>query len=179
MTKTKRTCGLDQRWLHIYLDGDFAPAEERIIETHVARCADCQRELAWLRATESVLTTVETPAPPADFTARLMARAAAEGALIQPKVDRSRWASIRRVARQATAGFWYAGQVLPKVSVPESWRDRAGVALGRGAATTGRGAWRASRWLLRRQRRPEPEPKRGRFSLPRLPGLQLARQLGR
>ena len=43
---TARTCGLDQQWLHIYLNGDLTSAEGRIFETHLQRCADCRQELA-------------------------------------------------------------------------------------------------------------------------------------
>jgi anti-sigma factor RsiW len=161
MSKTKRTCGLDQRWLHYYLDGEFSPAEERVIETHVERCPDCRRELNWLRATEAAMSVAEVPAPPADFTAQLMTRAAAEGALIQPEAHRSRLGWARRVTHQTTLGFRYAWQVVPEVSVPESWRDQAGDTVRQGAATTGRGAWRVSRRLLRRSEE-QPELARSR-----------------
>lgn len=175
-----RTCGLDRQWLHIYLNGDLTSAEERVLEVHLQRCADCQQELAWLRCTEFVLAAATpVPAPSADFTARLLARAAAEGMRMEPAASRSRLAGIRRVARRATTGFRYAGRGMPDVSVPKSWRERASDVLGRGVAATGRGLWQTSRWLLRRQRRPQtqPKPSRSRFSLPRarLPGLGLLR----
>jgi len=161
MSQTRRSCGLDQRWLHYYLDGEFSPAEERVIETHVARCADCRRELDWLRATEAALTIVEAPVPSADFTARLLARAAAEGALIQPQMDHSRLDSVRRVTQQAASGFRYAWQIVPDVSVPTDWQARTGAALRQGAAATGRGVWRVSRRLVRRTAE-QPEPARSR-----------------
>lgn len=158
MSMTRSTCGLDRRWLHYYLDGEFSPGEERVIERHVERCADCRRELGWLRATEAALTAVEVPVPPADFTARLMARAAAEGALIRPAADRSRLARVRRVTNQAMAGVRYVWQMVPEVPVPASWRARTGAALRRGMAVTGRGFWRVSQRLVRRP--PEPSGRR-------------------
>lgn len=156
----KKTCGLDQRWLNFYLDGEFSPGEVRAIETHLAQCPACQQELGWLRATEVALAMVETPAPPADFTVRLMARAVAEDALTQPEASRSRLSNARRIAAWTTSGLRYTWQslprqLMPKVSVPESWRERSGDVVRQGAATSGRGTWRISRWLLRRQRQPE------------------------
>ncbi|MBU0494130.1 MAG: zf-HC2 domain-containing protein [Chloroflexi bacterium] len=175
MSELNRPCGLDKRWLNYYLDGDLAAAEKRVIEQHTERCAYCRRELGWLQATEAALTTAEPPAPSADFTARLLARAAAEGTMAaQPAEKHSLLDRTGQRARQATIGFRYARRVVPDVSVPESWSEQAGDALKQGTSTVGRGTWRVSRrvsrWLLRRRQSApvEEKPRRRWLSLPRL-----------
>lgn len=51
--------------LSVYMDGEANPADSRMVEEHVAGCAECARELALLRNTARLLATipdVETPA---------------------------------------------------------------------------------------------------------------------
>jgi anti-sigma factor RsiW len=52
-------------------EGETPPAE---VAAHLAGCANCQARVALARSLDRLLATREWPAPPADFTARVMRR---------------------------------------------------------------------------------------------------------
>ncbi len=51
--------------LHGYLDGELSAADARAFETHLARCENCRRELAALRALRAATTSLAREAAPA------------------------------------------------------------------------------------------------------------------
>ena len=66
------TCHDAREWLSDLLD-DALEAEARAqIDTHLAGCAECRRELEHLRATVSLLRAVERPQAPAGFVDRVL-----------------------------------------------------------------------------------------------------------
>lgn len=42
-------CGMEERFLHEYIDGSLEPLERIILEEHLGTCADCCRELNRLK----------------------------------------------------------------------------------------------------------------------------------
>lgn len=72
MKRMKDNCtGMDNKLADLLLDPSAAPAK---VQSHVAGCERCSRELAELRATLDVLDTWEGPEPSAYFLTRLDAR---------------------------------------------------------------------------------------------------------
>jgi len=66
------SCHDAREWLSDLLD-DALEAETRAqVDTHLAGCADCRRELDRLRATVSLLRAVERPQAPAGFVDRVL-----------------------------------------------------------------------------------------------------------
>lgn len=88
--------------------------EETEYEAHLARCPECQRELASLRATAASLAfATEAPAPPATLRERILNQARSERGNVVPL--RPRWvlpavgAAAAAAASVAIAlGFWVA-----------------------------------------------------------------------
>src|SRR5262249_49133855 len=55
------------------VDDALVPAERAAVETHLATCADCRRELERLRATVALLQGMERPRAPVGFVDRVVA----------------------------------------------------------------------------------------------------------
>lgn len=72
MERTKNICaGMDEKLAGLLLDPIDAPAK---VQTHVAGCDDCGRELDELEATMALLDTWQGPEPSPYFLTRLDAR---------------------------------------------------------------------------------------------------------
>ena len=56
--------------LSAYIDGEVTADERAVIETHLATCADCQRDLTALRQTVALLSQLPSVAAPRPFTLR-------------------------------------------------------------------------------------------------------------
>ena len=67
------TCDETRDTLSAYLDEALAPDERRLVEAHLADCADCRREIAGLRGTIALLQRVEPVRAPVGFVDRVMA----------------------------------------------------------------------------------------------------------
>ncbi|MEW6386676.1 MAG: zf-HC2 domain-containing protein [Thermodesulfobacteriota bacterium] len=59
----KWRCGLIQRWLPEYLDGELRPFWHRRVETHLKVCAHCCQELEEIREAVAVFRGSPTPDP--------------------------------------------------------------------------------------------------------------------
>lgn len=59
--------------LSVYADGESTPDETAMVETHLAVCAFCARDLAFLQQTSRVLTRVAEVEPPATLRAAIFA----------------------------------------------------------------------------------------------------------
>src|SRR5262249_59773503 len=66
------TCADARDTLSALVDDALAPAERAAVETHLATCADCRRELERLRATVALLQGMERPRAPVGFVARVV-----------------------------------------------------------------------------------------------------------
>jgi hypothetical protein len=72
MEKTKNNCtGMDSKLADMLFDPKAVPAK---VQTHVAKCENCQAELAELKATMELLGEWEAPEPNPYFVTRLDAR---------------------------------------------------------------------------------------------------------
>jgi anti-sigma factor RsiW len=81
-----------------YLDGELSKAERDAVETHLARCAECRRELeAWRRTISAVGRLPARPAP-AGFAGRVMRQVAAAGRTPERRVVSVFWARVLPVA---------------------------------------------------------------------------------
>ncbi|MDH3685255.1 MAG: zf-HC2 domain-containing protein [Myxococcales bacterium] len=86
-----------------YLEGDLTSSEELRVAGHVAHCAECADELDALRNTVSLLRDLPRVDPPPEFTERLMARVAAEGAPTLWGRIAARWEALAGAAWLAPA----------------------------------------------------------------------------
>jgi hypothetical protein len=68
-------CPEAREWLSAYIDEALAPEERLRVEAHLASCPECQRELATLRRTVSLLQRVQPARAPAGFADRVLAAA--------------------------------------------------------------------------------------------------------
>ncbi len=59
--------------LSVYADGEATPQEAAIVETHIATCQDCARDLAFMRGTHDVLQDVPEVEPPATLRSAILA----------------------------------------------------------------------------------------------------------
>ena len=59
--------------LSAYMDGEADPADSRIVEEHLAGCAECSREFALLRDTARMLATTSEVEPPAGLLEQIEA----------------------------------------------------------------------------------------------------------
>jgi hypothetical protein len=101
MSRMKQNCaGMDSKLADLVLDPSSVPAK---VQSHVAQCEDCGRQLAELKATMALLDTWEAPEPNPYFLTRFEARL--------------------REEREAAPAGWLARQLA---------RLRAGVAYGPG-----------------------------------------------
>lgn len=69
------TCFIAKNLLSEFLDDALDPARAREIEDHVAGCAACSKELAELRRVQQMLRGLPIQRVPADFVARVTAKA--------------------------------------------------------------------------------------------------------
>jgi hypothetical protein len=67
------TCAESRELLSAYLDGALVPEERAALETHVAGCAECRRELAALERTVALVRAVAPARAPAGFVDRVVA----------------------------------------------------------------------------------------------------------
>ena len=68
--KTDQAHGQVAGLLSAYIDGEVTADERAVIESHLATCADCQRDLAALRQTVALLSQLPSVAAPRPFTLR-------------------------------------------------------------------------------------------------------------
>ena len=65
-------CRTAQGLISSYLDRELSPSDLMNMRAHLAICAGCQAELESMTSLKSMLTSITTPEPDADFEARLM-----------------------------------------------------------------------------------------------------------
>lgn len=65
----------DKVWdlLSVYADGEASPEEATIVETHVASCPDCARDLQFMMGTHEVLQDVPQVEPPVTLRSAILA----------------------------------------------------------------------------------------------------------
>lgn len=92
------------RQLSAYLDGELRPEEMREVGAHLSGCAECQAELARLRALKHLLARVPEVEPPPELWVGLRARLAGAGgpAIVAGMLEAVR-AAFRRPAVAAAA----------------------------------------------------------------------------
>lgn len=73
-----------QTVLETYVDGELDPKQAKRLKTHLAECAECRAELAYLQTAEKAIETWPLIAEPADLTARVMAQ-------VKPRLERPRF----------------------------------------------------------------------------------------
>ena len=80
-----------QTALETYVDGELDPERARNLKAHLAGCAECRAELAYLQVAEEAIETWPLLAEPADLTARVMAQ-------VKPRLEkprfRLRWSDV-------------------------------------------------------------------------------------
>ena len=79
-----------------YVLGELDPAQRQDVETHMAGCAACTKEVRELTGAFHSIGVAETPvAPPAALKARVLARLQSGAAAVKPAADRRppRWTS--------------------------------------------------------------------------------------
>lgn len=59
--------------LSLYADGEATPAEASIVEAHIAVCADCARDLQYMRETHEVLSEAPEVEPPVNLREAILA----------------------------------------------------------------------------------------------------------
>ncbi|HLG14907.1 MAG TPA: zf-HC2 domain-containing protein [Blastocatellia bacterium] len=93
-----------------YINKTLSAAESHNVETHLATCADCRKELAALTALESAVigSNEELPAPPADLMDRVMSRV--------DQYERGRARAGRASMWERLAGF---GFTLPRLAMAQ------------------------------------------------------------
>lgn len=69
------TCDETRDTLSAYLDEALAPDERRLVDVHLAGCAECRRELEALRGTVALLQRVAPERAPVGFVDRVVAAA--------------------------------------------------------------------------------------------------------
>lgn len=60
-------CSRIENLLSAYLDGELDPDEVRVVESHLARCSGCRRELTLLGETKQVLASLARRSCPTDW----------------------------------------------------------------------------------------------------------------
>jgi len=68
-----------EKHLPLYDEGLLSDQEQKAVEEHLAVCADCRRELSFLRKTVQILGGLSPLEEPAWFQQKMMARVRAEG----------------------------------------------------------------------------------------------------
>lgn len=66
-------CGRVWDLLSVYADSETTSDEAAMVETHLAVCSDCTRDLAFMRATTILLNTVPEVAPPVALRSAILA----------------------------------------------------------------------------------------------------------
>ncbi|ANB57517.1 anti-sigma-W factor rsiW [Anoxybacillus sp. B7M1] len=74
-------------WMHDYLDGDIAPDDEKRLREHLQHCSACSQHFNSLKKTVAFIQCASPLAPPADFTANVMAKLPKE----KQRVRAGRW----------------------------------------------------------------------------------------
>lgn len=69
-------CGEAARQLQLYIDRRLTVEQVRVLESHIADCRACQRELCLLEEVATFVRDVVPIAEPADLTTRIMRRVA-------------------------------------------------------------------------------------------------------
>ena len=95
----KWQCGLLERWLPEYPDGDLPALGRRWLKFHVARCSTCRQELAELRETVAAIKATPVAEPATDF-----------------------WREFSRDMHLKLVRAAQAGQVAPAAASPRRFR---------------------------------------------------------
>lgn len=97
-----------------YVDGTLSPHERSAVDTHLADCARCRREVALASGARAALGSLaEVPAPPGVAASALREAGAAKRA--RPTAGLPAWYRIAGVAAAVAAGLLVVSLVLPKV----------------------------------------------------------------
>ncbi|MDW8106699.1 MAG: zf-HC2 domain-containing protein [Armatimonadota bacterium] len=93
-------CEQIQSLLHDYVEGSLGTVMHQQVEAHLACCAECQRELRYVRGIWQGLRQMPEVAPPADLHARIMTHVRANTRLREPAphVAFLRWFGAAAVA---------------------------------------------------------------------------------
>jgi len=117
----KMDCKRFVKHLHAYVDGAVTPALHAAMETHVASCLACRREMESLTQLGAVLRAAPPPPPiPEGFARRVMARAAAQKAPVPPRLvawlsSIAWWQEMALPTRAAAAAVLWFGLALGAV----------------------------------------------------------------
>lgn len=87
-----------------YIDQEITAEEEKVLEFHLGRCKDCQKEFSRLKEMNEILNTLE---PSHDFTVNVMARIKKERVSLY-----RRWLPKSRTGRIAVAAAILFGVLL-------------------------------------------------------------------
>ena len=68
-------CKQLQQCIDDYLDGILPEGEQRLAESHLTGCANCQGDLNQIQALRHALRTLPIPPPSPDFSRRVLAKA--------------------------------------------------------------------------------------------------------
>lgn len=149
------TCAQSQRYLHLYVDGLLAPRYLSQLETHLAQCAACRRELHLLESIAQVYAEPEVVQVPSDLTVLIMARVARSEQLrarVQPQPFGMRWADALVALLLATfsTGVFVSLDPSLRMTVPtafmRSFPMLVSLLLARGPGSIAWSAWIA--WVL-------------------------------
>jgi hypothetical protein len=115
-----------------YVDGTLSPKERRAVDSHVADCSRCSREISLAAGARSALRSLmEVPAPPGIATRALEE---AGGARRSAASGTPRWYRIGGAAAAVAAGLLVLTLVLPNIGQSESPGGEAARVKDQGAA---------------------------------------------
>ena len=106
-----------QTALGTYVDGELDPEQAGHLEAHLAGCAECRVELAYLQVAEEAIETWPLITEPADFTAQVMAQ-------VKPRLEKPRFRLRWSDVAISLAGAGMAAIALPLWQVltsTDSW----------------------------------------------------------
>ncbi|MDP3276348.1 MAG: zf-HC2 domain-containing protein [Deltaproteobacteria bacterium] len=113
-------CDETSRYLDAWLDGELDPGASLIVETHIARCAQCADEADAIRSIKKALaSTREGHATPGHLRSKLLAALDAE--------DQSAVRTVQATRRKRHgSAFALAGAALAGIAVSTGWRGSLG-----------------------------------------------------
>ena len=117
-------CGRVRSQLSAYLDRQLPAREDREVETHLHECSACQRELAAIRFTSELLSSLPAPRLPRDLAPSVVALATTSpwpGALGRSDIVRIARRSF--IAREVARAAALATLVLLTAAGPKAGRN--------------------------------------------------------
>jgi AcrR family transcriptional regulator len=109
MEPNQPVCRRVRENLSAYLDGELQGAARRLIEEHLAECAECRTQLDELKETWRLLDELEEPIVHNDFRQEVLARARAEAQAEQVAREGNRRSLVAGLAASAAAAVFLFG----------------------------------------------------------------------